>query len=78
MRAICARGKQAESPVRGKFTLVWWRAEVEERQERRRRGHSLRTGAALPEGAACAARARERRRERPTRVWEGVEDEGDE
>ena len=28
------KGKQAESPVRGKFTLVWWGAEVEERQDR--------------------------------------------
>ena len=32
MKVICARGKQAESPVRGKFTLVWWGAEVEERR----------------------------------------------
>lgn len=30
MWAICARGKQAESPVRGKFTFVWRGAEVEE------------------------------------------------
>lgn len=44
MRAICAKGKQAESPVRGKFTPVWWGAEVEERQELCCRGHSLRTG----------------------------------
>ena len=49
MRAICVRGKQAESPVRGKFTLVWWREEVEERQDRCCRGQSPRTGAAEPE-----------------------------
>lgn len=43
MRAICARGKQAESPVRGKFILVWWGAEVEKRQDRCCRGQSHRT-----------------------------------
>lgn len=45
MRAICARGKQAESPVRGKFTRVWQGAEVEERQDRCCRGQSPWTGA---------------------------------
>lgn len=55
MRAICVRGKQAESPVRGKFTLVWWGAEVEERRDRCCRGQSYRTGAAVPERAACSA-----------------------
>lgn len=55
MRAICTRGKQAESPVRGKFTPVWWGAEVEERQDRCRRGQSPRTGAAAAERAVRAA-----------------------
>lgn len=54
-RAICVRGKQAESPVRGKFTPVWLGAEVEERKERSCRGHSGSTGAAVPFRAACAA-----------------------
>lgn len=36
------RGKQAESPVRGKFTLVWWEAGVEERKIRCCRGYSQR------------------------------------
>lgn len=49
MRAICARGKQAESPDRGKFTHVWWGEEVEEKRDRCCRGQSHRTGAAVPE-----------------------------
>lgn len=63
MRAICAWRKQAESPVRGKFTPVWWIVEVEEREERYRRGHFLRTGAAVLERAACTARVCGRRKE---------------
>lgn len=55
MRAICARGKQAESPVRGKFTLVWWGPEVEERRDRCCPGQSHRTGVGVPQRAACAA-----------------------
>lgn len=55
VRAICARGKQAESPVRGKFTLVWWGAGVEERQDWCYRGHSPETGAAVLERAAVCA-----------------------
>lgn len=55
MRAIYARGKQAESPVRGKFTPVWWEAEVKERRDRCCRGQSTRTEAALPERAVYAA-----------------------
>lgn len=64
MRAICARGKQAESPVRGKFTLVWWGAEVEERQDRCCRGQSPRTGATVPERAVCVLLVPEREEER--------------
>lgn len=56
MKAICARGKQAESPVRGKFTLVWWGTEVEERQDQCCRGHSPRTRVAVLKTAVCAAR----------------------
>lgn len=58
MRVICARGKQAESPVRGKFTLVWWGAEIEERRDWCCRGQSHRTGgSSARERAACASGA---------------------
>lgn len=43
MSAVCAGGgKQAESPVRGKFTFVWRGVQVEERRGQCCRGHSHR------------------------------------
>lgn len=67
MKAICARGKQAESPVRGKFTLVWCGGEVEERRDQSCWGQSPRTGAAVPERAVCAAGAWENKKK--TEHW---------
>lgn len=52
MRTIYARGKQAESPVRGKFT-VWFGAEVEERKENCSRGQCVGTGLHRATCAAC-------------------------
>lgn len=79
MRTIYARGKQAESPVRGKFTLVWWGAEVEEKRLRCCRGHSVRTGAAVAERELHVLPVPKREQESPSGlVREGVEDEGDE
>lgn len=42
------RGKQAESPVRGKFTLVWWGEVVEESRDQCGRSQSDRRGAEVP------------------------------
>lgn len=61
MSVICVRGKRAESPVRGKFTLVWWGAEVEERQSWCSGGQSVVGGGA--ETACTADREKEEEEE---------------
>lgn len=46
------RGKQAESPVRGKFTLVWWGAPALE-ESRDQCGRSQSDGTRLAESCVC-------------------------
>lgn len=65
------RGKQAESPVRGKFTLVWRGAPALE-ESRDQCGRSQSAGTRSAERCAC------RDQDRAQGPVRGVEDEGDE
>lgn len=69
MRTIYARGKQAESPVRGKFT-VWFGAELEERRGSCSRGQSVGTGPAAPHRShMCCLYLNGKKK--PPRAWKG-------
>lgn len=77
MSVICVRAKQAESPVRGKFTLVRWGAEVEERQSWRSGGQSVVGGAQRPH-VLLTEKKRKTKKEKKACLSQSLEDEGDE
>lgn len=75
MSVICVRGKQAESPVRGKFTLVRWGAEVEERQSWCSSGQSVVGGVHRPH---VLLTEKEKKKQQQHCLSQALEDEGDE